>query len=356
MSRWTVLMAGGSGTRFWPASRSALPKQFLAVTHPTRSLLGLTYDRMAPLVPIERTVVVTHTDQAALSAADLPGLPADNILAEPCARNTAACCIWAALEIGGRDPDAVLAVLPADHLIPTEDLYREVIEAAFAHCESNDGAGALMTFGIAPTGPATGYGYIRRAEQVSESGGHPIHRVEAFLEKPDLERAAELLDAGDCDWNSGMFVWRADALVREAETHLPDLTAALRAAFGDRAALEAAYGGLEKVPVDIGVMERSDNVVVMPAPFTWSDVGSWAAAAELSEADPDGNATRDGGGRTVFDGARDNFVWSEGGHTVALLDVEGLVVVHTPDATLVCPRERAEEVKRLVGRLPDDLL
>lgn len=352
-----VIMAGGAGTRFWPESRVARPKQLLPILG-GRPLVAETAARLAPLVPPERTWIVTGREQAEGIRAACPEVPVERLLLEPCGRNTAPCAGLAAAVIATEDPEAVLIVLPADHSVrPREEFQRALRAAAAAAAEP----GALVTFGIPPTRPATGYGYIRRGEELPPLEGLRRARVAAFTEKPDAERAAAMIAAGDHLWNSGIFAWRADTLLEAIDRHLPDLGAALaelaaawrRGTAAFTAALDRLYPGLGSVPVDVGVMEKADSgAVVLETPFHWSDIGSWQALHEELERDSDDNAAVfPAGGDLLTLDAGGNLVWSAEPRLVALLGVEDLVVVHTGDALLVAARDRAEEVKRIVERL-----
>ena len=341
-----VLLAGGSGTRFWPASRRSRPKQFLAIGT-DEPLLVATRRRLDPLVPDERVLVVTAASQAAGVRALLPGLGPDQVLAEPCARNTAAAVAWAALDVHRRDPGAVLAVLPADHVIAPAERFRGSLAAAADLAARQP---VLVTFGVRPTHPATGYGYIELGERLSDS----THAVARFVEKPDAATAAGFLATGRLRWNAGMFVWSARTILAAFERHAPDVLAPLRDAAaapgGLAGALAEAYADLPALPVDKAILERADNVRTIPIDYTWSDVGSWTSLPEVHAADGSGNCAV-GGGALVAEDARGNVVYGEPGRLTALIGVEDLVVVHADGATLVCRKDRAQDVRRVVERL-----
>ncbi len=340
-----VVMAGGRGTRFWPLSRAARPKQLLPLAG-GRTLLRETCARLFPLVGPERILVVTNAAQAAASAAELPELPAAHIVAEPVGRNTAACAALGVLlaeRIAGPGP---VALLPADHFIPDGDLLRAQLAAAFAHATAT---GAAVTFGIPPTRPETGFGYI---ETGAGSGEGPLPGVR-FVEKPDAATAAAWLAGGRHLWNSGIFAWESGAFVRALDAHLPGLTARLApavAAHGSArfaAALAAAYADCPSVSVDVGVMEKLPSFAVFRAAFRWSDLGSWTAWGELAPGLPGGNR---GEAEVYAVGASGNIVHAPG-RTVALVGVEGLVVVETPDALLVCRAADAQRLKEVIALL-----
>lgn len=349
-----VVMAGGRGTRFWPLSRAARPKQLLPLAG-GRTLLRETCARLFPLVGPERILVVTNAAQAAATAAELPELPAGRIVAEPVGRNTAACAALGVLlaeRIAGPGP---VALLPADHLIPDGDILRDQLAAAFAHATAT---GAAVTFGIPPTRPETGFGYI---ETGAGTGDGPLPGLR-FVEKPDAPTAAAWLAGGRHLWNSGIFVWESGAFVRALDAHLPGLTARLAPAVaahgtaGFAAALAAAYADCPSVSIDVGVMEKLAGFAVVRAAFRWSDLGSWNAWGELAPELPGGNR---GEAEVYAVGASGNIVHAPG-RTVALVGVAGLVVVETPDALLVCRADDAQRLKEVIALLEsgrrDDLL
>ena len=344
---YAVIMAGGAGTRFWPASRRERPKQFLPVSG-ARPMIAETFQRLEGLVPHENVLVVTAATQAELVVEALPELPRENVLAEPSARNTAACLGLAALEIERRDPDAVQLVLPADHVIDPVSAFQASVRAAVAEAAAGD---VLVIFGIRPDHPATGYGYIEGGEVLGEQAGIPVHRVVRFVEKPDRATAEGFLAAGTFLWNSGMFVWRTETILRAFREHLPVVPDEL-GKVGSDSDLGRAYGRLPAVPVDKAILERASNVRVLPIDYRWSDVGSWSALADILSADEAGNVSSLSGGATlVLEDAEGCLAYAESDEVVALLGVRDLVVVRAKNATLVCPRSRAEEVRRVVDRL-----
>ena len=345
---YAVIMAGGSGTRFWPASRAARPKQFLPISG-AAPMIEETRSRLEGLVAPEHVLVVTAASQVAAVRAALPGLPPENLIAEPEARNTGPAVALAAFEIARRDPHAVQVVLPADHVIAPAEAFRASLAAAAEEATAED---VLLTFGVRPTEPATGYGYIEVGEVLHETRGVPVHAVTKFHEKPVRERAEEYLATGRCFWNAGIFVWSTAAILAAVERHLPVVHAGLTAwALGERQ-LDEVYRSLDRQPVDTAILERAENVRTMPIDYRWNDVGSWAALPELSDPDGDGNWTSaTGGAQVVSLDSTSNVVYAEGQRVVALVGVRDLVVVQTKDATLVCPRERAQEVKRIVEAL-----
>jgi mannose-1-phosphate guanylyltransferase len=346
---YAVVLAGGAGTRFWPASRDERPKQFLALgPDPREPLIAATRRRVAPLCPPDRVYVATGERLREATARALPDLPPAHLLCEPVGRNTAPCIGWATHVIARRDPEALVMVFPADHVVGDEPAFLDALGEALAQAA----AGFLTTVGLAPTRPETGFGYI---EAGAPLGGRAF-RVERFVEKPPAERARAFVEGGRHLWNGGMFIFRARDMVRAIAEHLPELARGLdaldeAARRGDEpAALASIYPRLPNVSIDHGVMERASPLAVVRADFGWSDVGTWQSAWELAPKDGEGNAAPDG---AVLIDARGNYVRSTraGGRTVALLGVEDLVVVETDDALLVLPRARSQDVRLVVEEL-----
>lgn len=340
--RHAIVMAGGSGTRFWPKSRQRIPKQLLAIAG-RKSLLADTLARIRPLVPARRTYVVTAASHGAAVRREAAGLPRGHVLIEPVGRNTAAAIGLAALHVARTSPDAVMVVLPADHVIGDGAACRATLARAMDVAVETD---ALVTIGVRPTHPETGYGYIQVGPIL---GNGPAHAVSRFLEKPDRARATALLAGGDVFWNAGIFAWRVARILDELRRWVPEVMAPLEAAVarGTPAALGRAYRRLPSVSIDTGVLERAERVAVVPATFPWSDVGSWAAVADLWRDGDAANAVR--GTAVLVDSA--GCVVDAGSRLVALLGVSDLVVVDTPDALLVCPKDRAQDVRRVVDEL-----
>lgn len=348
---YIVILAGGSGTRFWPLSRKAHPKQLMSVLG-GKSMLQRTVERVLPLNP-KRILIVTNELQAAETAAQLEylGLEHLTIIAEPIGKNTAPAIGLAAAIVAQHDPDGIMAVLPADHYIADEDLFRETLRRAAGSARN----GYLVTMGILPVRPETGYGYIEADKQSRGEGPYPVKR---FVEKPDRERALEFLTAGNFYWNSGMFVWKACVIREEIRTHMPVLGSLLgKLWFGDdvweladlKPQIRALYHDVPSESIDYGVMERSSGVLVIPASFGWSDVGSWSALPEVLEEGEQGNIAISATELISVD-SRDCLVYG-GGRVASLIGVKDLVVVATGDAVMVCAKERAQEVKKVVEEL-----
>lgn len=342
---FAVILAGGSGTRFWPASRKKLPKQFLSVAG-TKSLIAETAARLGTLVPPERRLVVAGLEHVPLVKKALRNLPPENILAEPVGRNTAACVAWAALEVERRSSGAVHAVFPADHVIGPAATFRRTLEAA---AEEARASGALVTFGIRPTFPATGYGYIEQKEALAKRGLSDVWAVRRFVEKPDRARAEQFLAAGTFLWNSGMFVWTTTAILGEMRRSVPELLRVLEKA-PDNATIARLYPSLPSVSVDVAVLEKAASVRVIPADFAWSDVGAWPALPETLPLDQHGNCVA-GGATLLSEDARGCVAYGKRGELITLLGVEDLIVVRAGDAVLVARKDRAQDVKKIVTRL-----
>lgn len=346
-----VIIAGGKGERFWPQSRAPRPKHLLPVVG-TKPLLTQTIDRVKPIVPAKNIFIITSAVQAKAVAQVCKGIPAANIIAEPVGRDTAAAVGLAAALVGARDPQGIFAVLPADHVIHDGKSYAGDLKAAFAAAEAD---AVMVTIGIEPTEPATGFGYIQRGEKWKTFGRRPVYRVKRFVEKPKLEVAEGYLKSGDYVWNAGMFVWSVPVVENALAAHAPELDAALkpiRVALAKKRPLagvmKKVYPTLPKISVDYALLEKSTNVVVLPSSFDWDDVGAWPAVCKHCTPDAAGNVTR---GLAVVEQGSNNLVFSEGGHLLAVVGVDDLIVVHTPDATLVVPKSKSQDIKALLKKV-----
>lgn len=350
---YTLVLAGGSGTRFWPASRKSRPKQVLGMgPDPSLPLIGHTLRRVEALCPADQMIIATGESLIDVTRAALPQLGSGAFLAEPMARNTAPCIAWGAQQIARRDPEAVIMVLPSDHHIEDEPEFLRVLERAL----QSAGEGTITTVGIKPTRPETGYGYIE-AEQPHAPG---VLSVTRFVEKPDLERAKAYVASGKHYWNSGMFFFRAADMLRAVEQHLPDVQrgleliaqAAGRGADAERAATRQAFASMPSISIDHGVMEKVKPLAVVPGDFGWSDLGSWHTVWELGRRDHKDNV---GPADSLFVDAHRNLVEDlrsqKTPRTVALLGVSDLCVVETDDAVLIVPRDRAQDVRLIVDEL-----
>ena len=356
--RIALIMAGGGGTRLWPASTADRPKQLLdpLLGADTSSLLQATATRLHTLVePVDTWVVTTGAQRAGVAAA-LPDVPPHQILAEPVGRNTAPCIALALRHLRARlgaDASATIIALPADHLVTDVPGFRRHLAAACATAETHD---RIVTLGIQPDRPDTGYGYIeQRRDPVEERDGLPVFRVARFVEKPDLARAQEFLDAGRFLWNAGIFVMPMGAIEGAFAQHCAatwDALDGITAAPDVDAATRAAYDRIESAPIDIAIMEKLEDLLVLPSSFGWTDLGSWEAVLGVSRLDAGGNAvvSRQGATTVVHD-AHDCLVWNEDG-TVGVIGLEGVVVIVSRGRVLVCPTDRAQDVREIVARLP----
>lgn len=349
---WAVILAGGVGSRFWPVSTPARPKQILPLASGD-PLIADTVERVAPLLPMARVRILTGAEMVPPMRGAVAGLEPEHFLLEPQARGTAPVLVWAAHTIARTDPDAVMVSLHADHVIRPEEAFRALLADAAAAADAHD---RLFTVGVRPTRPDTGYGYIRRGEPLG--GGHAnsapeaagAYAVDAFEEKPDAETAQRYLDSGDYLWNSGIFVWRVARLLEEVRAHTPELADLLPLL--DDGDADAFFGRAPKLSIDRGVLERSRRVGVMDATFEWDDVGTWDAVARTRTADPAGNVVE--GGAHVVE-SRGCVVWNETDEPVVVFGATDTVVVRRDGVTLVLPRDRAADLKDLLETLPDHI-
>ncbi len=351
MRVYAVIMAGGVGSRFWPKSRETMPKQFQEFFG-DKSLYQRTYQRILRIVSPENVIVVTNDVQRDIAVNQLPGILGENVIAEPLGRNTAPCIAVAASAISATTEDAVMVVLPSDHLISDEENYISQLKEAIRLADKEH---ALVTLGIKPTHPETGFGYIHcdSSNTDPEISTHGGRRVLEFKEKPDQVTAARYLESGDYLWNSGMFIWRVDVILDELKknlTHFSDFFVPLKESFKTRVfneTLKEFYLRVESISVDYAVMERAKNVLTIPSNFVWSDVGSWDETYRLSDRDSAGNCFK---GDIVGVESNNNYVWCEE-KLFALVGVNDMIVVETKDAVLICSREKSQRVKEIVGIL-----
>jgi mannose-1-phosphate guanylyltransferase len=347
-----IVMAGGSGTRFWPASRAALPKQLLPLAGP-RTLLEDTVARLDGLVPPERVLVVTSARLLDAARRQLPQVPEAGLVGEPCKRDTAPCIGLAALLVSRHDPDATMAVMPSDHVITPSAKFQDAIRQAAALVA--EAPGRLVTFGIRPTYPAESFGYIQQGAALAvPPGAAPTHAVARFREKPPAQVATEYLAAGNYLWNAGIFVWKAATILAALRERQPECLAHLEriAAAWDGPDREAVFArefaAIKGISIDYAVLEHATDVVVIEAPFTWDDLGGWSAVARQRGVDAAGNTVV---GRHLGIESVRTIVHAAGDHLVVTMGLEDMLVVHTPDATLVADRSREEAVRQVVAEL-----
>lgn len=353
---YASILAGGSGTRLWPLSTKETPKQFLRLTG-DRTMLQETVERVAPLVPFDQLYVVTFENYRDAVAQQLPMLPPDHIVAEPSGQGTAASIGLAATLIAARDPSAVMGSFHADHAIADVAGFRKALRFAEAIAQQ----GYLVTLGISPTYPETGYGYIKYANPLAQYEGLDAYIVDAFVEKPKREVAEEYLRAGTYVWNSGIFIWRVDRILQEIQRHVPAVASVL-AEIGAAAArtggrmtpevqsvMEAAWPRLtENVTIDVGVLEKAQGIAVIPVSIGWNDIGSWAQVAAMHQADEAGNTVVGlSNDLHLSTKTSDTLVFSTTGRLIGTAGVEGIVIVDTPEGILVCSKEYAQLVKDL---------
>ncbi len=349
---YALILAGGSGERFWPVSRRVRPKQLLKLVS-ERTLLEDTVRRLDGLVPPERILILTNVEQEAAVRALLPDFPAENIVAEPAKRDTAAAVALGAGWVAARDHQATMLVLPADHVIKDTAAFQSTLATAV---EAAEEAGALVTIGIKPTWACPGFGYIEQGKPWRAAGdGAAVHHVVRFREKPNAELADSFVRKGNFRWNAGMFVWAVSTVLSEFNRHAPELAsfiAQLSSPKNFAETIRTKFADLPKISFDYAIMEKADRVLMVEAAFDWDDVGSWQAVASYFTNDKDGNAAN--GDLTAVD-STNNIVFAEDGTKVALLGVHDLIVVRTGDALLVCHRHQAEKIKGLVKEMPEEL-
>lgn len=346
---YAVIIAGGRGERFWPLSRASRPKQFLNLIG-EKTMFRQTVDRVAGLVSYDRILVVTAAVFQDLVSQQAPEIPGENIIMEPVGRDTAAAVGLAAVEVLARDPQGVMCVLPADHYIQDTKRFLAVLQVAAG---ASAGGEYLVTLGITPTRPETGYGYILKGDPAGTFAGFPAYRAGRFTEKPGLQLAGEFLESGRYLWNSGMFMWRADLILRCIEKYVPELHQGLqriaKARDGGRCreVLGDVYASLPRVSIDYGIMEKAGNVMVFPCDFGWDDVGSWTALEGYMQRDDFGNALS---GRGALVDTKNCLIYAPG-LTVGAIGLEDMIVVVDGKGVLVCRKDRAQEIKRITAAL-----
>ncbi len=361
--RYVIIMAGGKGERFWPVSRNATPKQLITLLG-KRSFLQQAVDRCLPIVPAKNILVITNAVQAKAVARQLPMLPKANIVAEPVGRDTCAAVALGAAIVGARSTKAVMAVLPADHVIPKEKDFQQVLNDCFDIASRGQ---VMVTIGIKPTEPATGYGYIHTGPELPKPHGlakpykTAFFKAERFVEKPDLAKAEEYVASGHYRWNAGMFIWSFVTVTQGLQNHVPELAQACERWFkvANQPAklakvLAKEYPGIKKISVDFALMEKAHNVVCADGAFEWDDLGAWTALARHMKSDAEGNCAE---GELVHVDAARNIVFdarTKNRTPICLVGVKDSIIVQTDDATLVAAKSEAQKIKQLVAKLGAD--
>jgi mannose-1-phosphate guanylyltransferase len=349
MNRFAVIMAGGGGTRFWPLSRQNKPKQLLNISG-NDIMINDTILRYENVISIENTIIVTNKSQVSfLEDILLEQIPRNNILKEPIAKNTAACILYAALYLQKKYDDCVMTVLPSDHYITNVSSFRAVLEKA---CQLAEQADNLVTIGIKPSFPSTGYGYINLNKNILQNEAYEVNE---FVEKPSFEKAKQYLSSGDYLWNSGMFLWKTSKIIDCFQRYLPRLYKNMMQVYGDigtereQKAIADIYPNLQNISIDYGILERSDDVIVIPGDFGWNDVGSWDALGGIFSPDDDGNIVK---AKHIGFETKNSIIFGNG-RLIATIGVDNLIIAETSDALLVCPKDKAQDVKNIVDMLKE---
>lgn len=347
MKKTALIMAGGRGERFWPKSRKNLPKQFLSLTGDGKTMIQLTVERILPIVAMEDIYIATNRDYKTLVQEQLPELPEENILCEPIGRNTAPCIGLGAIYISKKYEDAIMMVLPSDHLIKYNQMFLNTLRQG---CELAEQGANLVTIGITPDYPETGYGYIKFVPE--QTDGH-AYAVDRFVEKPSLEVAKEYLATEQYLWNSGMFMWKVSTILDNLKQFMPDIYNGLqniKAAIDTEeqdSVLETEFTAFPSESIDYGIMEKAQNIYILPGTFGWDDVGSWLAVERIRKSNEQGNVVN---GNIITVGTK-NCIIEGGQKLIATVGLEDLIIVDTPDATLICDKNSAGDIKKVLENL-----
>lgn len=347
-SIYVVIMAGGIGSRFWPYSRNARPKQFIDVLGTGRSLLQMTYDRFLNITGKDNIMVVTNDNYGQLVKEQLPDIAESQILLEPFRKNTAPCIGYAAYKINKKDPNALMIVTPADHAIFKENVFNTVIETALVASESHK---KLITIGIEPNRPETGYGYI---QYIEDDGEQEVKKVKTFTEKPDLDLARKFIESGDFVWNAGIFVWSVKAIISAFENNLPDIAQVFEEISdqyyqdGEEEFIKKAYAQCNNISIDYGIMEKASNVFVVMGDFQWSDLGSWNSLHELRDKDENHNVVD---ANVLLSDCTNNYIKSDHEKLVVLQGLDGYLVADFDDVLLVCEKDKEANFKNYINEV-----
>lgn len=355
-TNFCVIMAGGIGSRFWPMSRADFPKQFIDILGTGKSLIQQTYDRFKSIVPAENFLIVTNSNYKDLVLKQLPEIKDHQVLLEPFRRNTAPCIEYANQIIQKKNPNANIIVTPADHLVMDAEEFRRVINKGLDFISDKD---ALLTLGINPSRPDTGYGYIQKDIEQSQSSKEDLFKVKTFTEKPDLEMAKFFLDSGEFSWNSGIFIWSLNSIQKAFSKFLPDLHQLFEEQESayctekETQAINKIYSECENISIDYGIMEKSKNVFVLAADFGWSDLGTWGSLYANSNKDDSGNVI-DGKNTFLFD-SKDSIVKIPSDKLVIAQGLEGFIVVESNDTLLICKKENEQNIKRYLEDVKENI-
>jgi mannose-1-phosphate guanylyltransferase len=344
---YAVIMAGGVGSRFWPISTQEHPKQFHDILGTGQSLLQRTYNRIESLIPSENILIATNERYEELVLNQLEKAATENVLLEPAMRNTAPCILYAALKIHNQNPDAVMLIAPSDHWIDNEDEFIKNLKTSFTACAKEN---ILMTLGIQPNSPNTGYGYIQFDQRTSE-----IKKVKNFTEKPTLEKAQQFLESGDYLWNAGIFVWSAKSIIEAFEKSLPEMVALFNQGSScwntelEKSFIKENYEKSENISIDFGIMERANNVHVLPVDFGWNDLGTWGSLYDKLDKDNHQNAVV--GAETIFRDAHGNMIKTQSGKRVVIQGLHDFIVVENEDVLLICPKSSEQDIKEITAEV-----
>ena len=346
-NRYCVIMCGGVGSRFWPFSKSSAPKQFIDFFGTGRSLLQMSFDRVAEIVPVRNILAITNERYAPLVKQQLPDLADDQILLEPDRRNTAPCIAWAAYHIRAINPNAMMLVTPSDHLILKEDAFRDCVVKGFDFLSRQ--RRGLLTLGIKPNRPETGYGYI----QIAEPAGENFYKVKTFTEKPELELAKVFVESGEFYWNSGLFMWNVNSIIKAGEELLPELAAKLdpgKNVYGtpdEKRFIDENFPACPNVSIDFGIMEKADNVYVSLGDFGWSDLGTWGSLYDLSDKDEERNVTLKC--NSLFYNSHDNIVALPANKLAVVEGLEGYLIAESDNVLLICKKDEEHAIRKYVN-------